>query len=113
MHVHQEAKVDTQELRNKWISELDSIFDVAASIAKGKVNQQQVGDKLQSITPKERQMWAQVAASIGQVMGNLAKGYDVTKFDEDLDHLEELLKDLEKPREEDAKGEVQPGTTKL
>jgi hypothetical protein len=67
---------------------------MATSIAKGKVSQQQVGDKLQSITPKERQMWAQVSANIGLVMGNLAKGYDETKFNEDLAKLERLLDEI-------------------
>ncbi len=84
-HLQKTSKVDTQSLRDKWISELDDLFDIATSIAKGKVLQQQVGDKLQSITPKERQMWAQVSANIGMVMGNLAKGFDDTKFNEDLD----------------------------
>lgn len=85
------AKVDTQSLRDKWISELDDLFDIATSIAKGKESQQQVGDKLQSITPKERQMWAQVLANMGLVMGNLAKGFDDAKFNEDLDEVERQL----------------------
>jgi len=92
--LQQTVKVDTQGLRNKWISELDDLFDMATSIAKGKVGQQQVGDKLQSITPKERQMWAQIAANIGMVMGNLAKGYDETKFNEDLAELERLTNEI-------------------
>jgi hypothetical protein len=100
--LHQTAKFDTQGLRNKWISELDDLFDMATSIAKGKVSQQQVGDKLQSITPKERQMWAQVSANIGSVMGNLAKGYDETKFDEDLAELERLMDKIKKLRGETA-----------
>ena len=79
---------------NKWISELDDLFDLATSIAKGKVGQQQVGDRLQSITPKERQMWAQVSANIGMVMANLAKGYDETKFNEDLAKLERLIDEI-------------------
>jgi hypothetical protein len=44
--------IDTQTLRKKWIIELDDLFDIANLIAKGKVDQQQVGGKLQSITPK-------------------------------------------------------------
>jgi hypothetical protein len=102
------AKVDTQGMRNKWISELDDLFDMATSIAKGKVSQQQVGDKLQSITPKERQMWAQVAANIGMVMGNLSKGYDERQFDEDLDELEKLMNEIKKQQAQIAK---QAGTT--
>ncbi|MGA3110772.1 MAG: hypothetical protein ABSE15_01905 [Candidatus Bathyarchaeia archaeon] len=96
--LQQTVRVDTQGLRNKWISELDDLFDMATSIAKGKVSQQQVGDRLQSITPKERQMWAQVSANIGLVMGNLAKGYDETQVDEDLAELERLMDEIKKVR---------------
>ena len=90
----QAVAVDTQTLRNKWITELDDLFEIAVLIAKGKIDQQQVGGKLQSITPKERQMWAQVTANIGQVMGNLAKGYDETQFNEDIDELERLTDEV-------------------
>ena len=98
--LQQTVRVDTQGLRNKWISELDDLFDMATSIAKGKVAQQQVGDKLQSITPKERQMWAQVSANIGMVMGNLAKGYDERQIDEDLAELEKLMDEIKKTQAE-------------
>ena len=93
-HLQKTVKVNTQDLRNKWITELDNLFDIATSIAKGKEDQQQVGGKLQSITPKERQMWAQVSANIGMVMGNLAKGFDDTKFNEDLAEVERLLDEI-------------------
>ena len=96
--LQQTVRVDTQGLRNKWISELDDLFDMATSIAKGKVGQQQVGDKLQSITPKERQMWAQVSANIGLVMGNLAKGFDEIQLDQDLAELEKLMDEIKKTK---------------
>src|SRR5208283_5226104 len=98
--LQQTVRVDTQGLRNKWISELDVLFDMATSIAKGKVSQQQVGDRLQFITPKERQMWAHVSANIGLVMGNLAKGYDETQFDQDLAELEKLMDEIKKTQAE-------------
>ncbi len=82
--------IDTQTLRKKWITELDDLFDMANLIAKGTVDQQEVGGKLQSITPKERQMWAQVTANIGQVMGNLAKAHDETQFNDDFARLERV-----------------------
>lgn len=87
----QTDSIDTQTLRKKLITELDDLFDIANLIAKGKVDQQQVGSTLQSITPKERQMWAQVTTNIAQVMGNLAKGFDETKFNEDFAELERLM----------------------
>jgi hypothetical protein len=93
-HLQKTVNVNTQSLRNKWITELDYLFDIATSIAKGKVDQQQVGDKLQFITPKERQMWAQVSANVGMVMGNLAKGFDETKFNEDLAGLERQIDEI-------------------
>jgi len=83
-------------LRKKWITELDGLFEISNLIAKGKVDQQQVGGKLESITPKERQMWAQVTANIGQVMGNLAKGFDEMKFNEDFAELERLIDEVKK-----------------
>jgi hypothetical protein len=103
------AKVDTQDLRNRWIGELDDLFGMATSIAKGNVSQQQVGDKLQFITPKERQMWAQVAANIGMVMGNLSKGYDERQFDEDLDEMERLMGEIKKLHAE-AAGQAGPAS---
>jgi hypothetical protein len=81
-------------MRNKWINELDELFDTATSIAKGEISQQQNGDKLQTIAPKERQMWAQIAANIGAVMGNLTKAYDERQIDEDLEELERLLAEV-------------------
>lgn len=86
-------KIDTQSQRDRWIGELDELFMEATSIAKGKVTQQQVGDKLQSIPLKERQMWAQAAANIGMVMGNLSKHYDEVQIDKDLDALERMIKE--------------------
>ena len=76
------------------------MFDIATSIAMGNVRQQQVGDKLQLITLKERQMWAQVAANIGMAMGNLSKAYDETKFNEDLAELERQLDEMEEYQSE-------------
>jgi hypothetical protein len=103
------AKIDTQDLRNRWIGELDELFGMATSIAKGNVSQQQVGDKLQFITPKERQMWAQVAANIGMVMGNLSKGYDERQFDDDLDEMERLMGEIKKLHAEGA-GQAGPAS---
>jgi hypothetical protein len=89
-------------MRNKWIRELDDLFDTATSIAKGKISQQQVGDKLQTITPKERQMWTQLAANICMVMGNLTKACDERQIDEDLDELEKAIRELNATHEKEA-----------
>ena len=90
-NIRENMRLDMQGLRNKWLTELDTLFDTATAIAKGKVTQQQVGDKLQYITPKERQMWAQIASNIGMVMSNLSKGYDDRQFNEDFTNLDKLI----------------------
>ena len=46
---------------------------------------------MQYITPKERQMWAQIASNIGMVMSSLSKGYDERQFNEDFANLEKLI----------------------
>ena len=112
-HIDKAVKLETQNLRNKWVIELDDIFDMATSIAKGKISQQQVGDKLQSITSKERQMWAQVAANIGQVLGTLTKGYDDTRFNEDITELERQIAEIKKFQLERASKENMVTETKL
>ena len=93
-NLRETASLDTQFFRNKWIVRLDSLFSIASSIAKGEVRRQQVGDSLQYITPKERQMWAHVAAHIAEVMGNLSKGYDERQFNEDLTELERQVDEI-------------------
>ena len=98
-NIHEKVRLDMQALRNKWITELDSLFETANAIAKGKVSQQQVGDKLQQITPKERQMWAQITTSVGMVMSNLSRGYDERQWNEDFAEVERLLNEVKKLRE--------------
>jgi len=90
------ADYDTQCLRSKWIDKLDALFAVATSIAKGDVNRQRVGGRVEFITAKQRQMWAHVAAHIAMVMGNLAKGYDEHQFNEDLAEVERLVDEIKK-----------------
>ncbi len=90
------ARRDTQVLRSKWIDKLDELFTLATSIAVGKVTSQRVGGKEELITPKQRQMWAHIAAHVALVMGNLARGYDERQFNEDLAKLEQLVDEIKK-----------------
>lgn len=90
------VKFDTQRLRTKTIERLDRLFAIATSIANGEVIMQRIGKKRVPITPKQRQMWAHVATHIAMVMGNLAKGYDEVRFDEDLAELERLVDEIKK-----------------
>ena len=94
--LRQTATIDTQCFRSRWIDKLDALFGLATSIAKGEVDQQQVGDRLEIVTPKERQMWAHVAAHVAEVMGNLVKGFDERQFNEDLAELERLVDEIKK-----------------
>ena len=94
--LRQTADYDTQCLRSKWIDKLDAVFALVTSIAKGEVNRQRVGGRVEFITPKQRQMWAHVAAHIAMVMGNLAKGYDEHQFNEDLAEVERLVDEIKK-----------------
>jgi hypothetical protein len=101
--LHQAVRLDTVEIRNKWITELDNLFDMATSIAKGEITQQEVDGKMQTITPKERQMWAQLAANIANAMGNLTKAYHEEQIDKDLDKLESYMEEIRAKREKEAK----------
>lgn len=49
-----------------------------------------------SMTRKERQMWAQIAMRLGEVMSNLAKGFDERQFNEDLAELERQVDEIKK-----------------
>ena len=100
--------IDTQLLRNTWIKKLDDLFCMASSMAEGKGQPKQIGDKPEIITPKERQMWAHVAAHIADVMGNLAKGYDERQFDDDLAELERIVDAIKELQAEMAKQKDRP-----
>ena len=94
--LRQTAAPDTQQLRTEWIDQLNVLFRLAISIVKQKNDVNQIGDNPEKATPKERQMWAHMAAHTALVMGNLAKGYDETKFNEDLAELERLVDEIKK-----------------
>jgi hypothetical protein len=99
--LRKKAAVDTQYLRNTWIVQLDSLFVMAMSIAKGRVDEQEADDTPKDITPKERQMWAHVAAHCGEVMCNLAKGFDERQFNEELAELERQVDEIDKLQAQD------------
>ena len=87
------VKTDTLELRIKWINKLDTLFEIAAEVVKPGPDIDPKGDPM---TEKEKQMWAHVAAHVGLVMGNLAKGYDETRFNEDLTRLERQINEIKR-----------------
>ena len=88
-----DVDLDTQASRNRWIRKLEKLFDMAYSNA---MPEKREGETLKSVSSKEQQMWTHVAAHLGLAMGNLSKGYDKTKFDEDLEELERAVNDIDK-----------------
>ena len=90
--VHEAIRVDTQAFRERWIVKLDELFDFAISIA----NPDKNNTDSRRITPKEQQMWAQIATRLCEVMANLSKGFDERQFNEDLVELEKQVDEIKK-----------------
>jgi hypothetical protein len=90
-HAPKYPELVTQDLRNEWITQLDSLFRMAYAIASNDPNYKEGDAKVQPADPRTRQLWAHVAAHVGLVMDHLSKGYDSRKFNEDLAKLEKLV----------------------
>ena len=88
--------LDTQACRRMLVFRLVFVFNMATSIATGEVKELKVGNKMQSVTPKERQMWAHVAAHVAEVMGNLSTQYEEEDFKKDLSELERQIDEIRK-----------------
>jgi len=93
------ARVDSQAIRAKLLSQLDALFQLAYSIAKGQVKQLRDDEgKEYSVTPQQRQKWARLAAYTAQVMQNLSKGFDEKEFRMDLKKLERMVDELRRKK---------------
>jgi hypothetical protein len=107
-------KLETQELRQRLIRELESIFELAAAIARGEVKTQVVDGKPVRITLMQRQKWARAAAYIAQIIHSIARGFDEREIDEMLEEarrlIEEARGEAERPGGE-AEGEEAPPET--
>ena len=101
-------KVETQEIRAKTLENLEEIFNLAASLAKGEVKTQTVDGLPVKVTIKQRQMWARVAAYIAQIMNSIALRFDERQIDVELDELERLINEA-KAKGKD--GEAEQGIT--
>ena len=101
-------KVDTQEIRSKTLDNLEEIFNLAASLAKGEFKTQNVDGSPVKVTIKQRQMWARVAAYVAQIMNSIALRFDERQIDIDLDELERLVNEA-KAKGKD--GEAEQGLT--
>jgi len=89
------ARVDSQEIRAKLLRQLDALFNLAFSIAQGKVKRLRDDEgKEYGVTPQQRQKWARLATYTAQVMQNLSKGFDEKEFQTDLKRLERMVNEI-------------------
>jgi hypothetical protein len=84
-------EIDTQRLRSKAVKGLEDLFDMASAFAKGTYKYQYADGKRESITMKQRQIWARIATYAAQVMNTIAQGIDERQIDKDLAQLEKLV----------------------
>jgi hypothetical protein len=93
------ARVDSQEIRAKLLRQLDALFNLAFSIAQGKVKRLRDDEgKEYGVTPQQRQKWARLAAYTAQVMQNLSKGFDEKEFQTDLKKLERMVNEIRRKK---------------
>jgi hypothetical protein len=78
-------------MRLKTIRQLEQLFEMASSFAKGEHEKQLVDGKSEPIKMKQRQMWARVAAYIAQIMTTVTEKFDEREIDRELDELERLV----------------------
>jgi hypothetical protein len=89
------AHVDSQGIRAKLLNQLDQLFNLAFSIAQGKVKRLRDDEgKEYNVTPQQRQKWARLATYTAQVMQNLSKGFDEKEFQTDLKRLERMVDEI-------------------
>jgi hypothetical protein len=74
------VNLDTQRLREKTLEGLEELFDLAQAMAKSN-----------NVKFKQRQIWARIAAYIGQIMNSIAKGFDERHLNAELDEVERLI----------------------
>jgi predicted transcriptional regulator len=104
-------RLETQELRQRLISELETIFEMATAIATGEIKTQMVDGKPVRITLMQRQKWARAAAYIAQIIHSIARGFDEREIDDMLEEARRLIEEArggaERPGGE-AEGEEAP-----
>jgi len=85
--------VDTQHTRKKLVVELEELFEIASSYARGKVQRVVVDEagKTRPLTIAERQFYARIAGYTAQTINSLTKGIDERQIDADLNRLEAML----------------------
>jgi len=102
------VQIDTQRMREKTLSSLEDLFEMATTIAKGDIKTQTLKGRATPISVKQRQMWARVAAYIAQIMNSIAEGFDEKTIDTHLTELERMVDEV-KAKAEAGKAERGPG----
>ncbi|MEM3697393.1 MAG: hypothetical protein QXQ94_07845 [Candidatus Bathyarchaeia archaeon] len=89
--LREEYQINTQQLRTKTIQNLQELFNIAASLAKGETKTQTSNGKTEKLTLKQRQMWARVATYIAQTINSISSTFDERQIDQDLAKLEQMI----------------------
>ncbi len=89
-----EFQLDTQHLRTKTLQNLQELFNIATSLAKGETKTQTTNTKTEKITLKQRQMWARVATYIAQTINSISSTIDERQIDQDLTKLETMINEI-------------------
>lgn len=88
-------RVDSQAIRAKLLNQLNTLFKLAISIAKGKIKRLTDDQgKEYTATPQQRMKWARLAACTTEVMLNVSRGFDEKEFQTDLKRLEQMANEI-------------------
>jgi hypothetical protein len=89
-------RTDTQQMRLRTIRQLEQLFFMASSFARGEQRWQRINGNIEPIGMKQRQLWARIAAYIAQTMTSVTEKFDERQIDKDLDELERLVDEANK-----------------
>ena len=95
-------RVDRQKICTKLFDELDALFNLAFSIAQGRVKRlrDDEGNEYRVSFP-QRQKWAQLATVTAQVMQSLNQGFDEKEFQTDLHRLEKIADEIRRKTDQE------------
>jgi hypothetical protein len=81
------------------MKELEQLFYLSSTLAKGKIKWDRIDGKNVPITIKQRQAWARVAAYIAQTIGAITEHFDQHEIDSELAELEKLVNEASAKKE--------------
>jgi len=76
------VKKGTQELRQKLLTELEAMFDIAKKAASDPQTK-----------PKQAQIWVRIMGYLGQVMNSISESFDEAKALEYFENLEHMIRE--------------------